>query len=105
MSLDCSIVPLLLLKALHACGKVLSDTGDIGFSSVPFESVRIPIRDLNTNEHADDDNDEVNHTCKPVVGLYVLVEAAWNHRRRYYDCIRRTDLDTQVATGRTPSVD
>ena len=43
---------------------------------VPLLSPGIPVRNLNTDEHTDDDDDEVERDSGPVLGTDVFGDAA-----------------------------
>ena len=101
MSLDHSIVLHHLPEAFRGGGDIFSDAFDIGSSGVLFVALRVPVRDLKTDENTDDDNHKVDRNCEPVVALHMLVETARNHGRRLYACVRRyralmADLNTAL---------
>jgi len=43
-------------------------------------AILVPVRDLDTDEHTDHDNHEIDDDCGPVLGLHVLDDAAQDHQ-------------------------
>jgi hypothetical protein len=69
----------LFLQAFADTGEIFPQPLDVGVLSRSLVARVVPVRDLNADEDAHDDDDEVEHDRCPVLRPYVVDDATQDH--------------------------